>query len=426
MSFATGIDFALNQDRHDPCARFREEFNFPECPASAERVLYLCGNSLGLQPKRAAELVQEELQDWHRYGVEGHWKARRPWLPYHENLSADLAGLVGARQGEVVAMNSLTVNLHLMMVSFYRPRDQRYKILIEQPAFPSDRYAVVSQLEFHGYRAIDALLEIAPREGETAIRDEDVLALIDERGDDIALVMLPGVQYYSGQLFDLQAITELAHRKGCVAGFDLAHSAGNTLMQLHDWDVDFAVWCSYKYLNAGPGAVAGCFLHERHGEDPSLPRFAGWWGHDKSSRFQMGPEFKPIAGVEGWQLSNPPILALAPLLASLDIFRRARMRELVTKSRRLTGYLEFLVQEQLGHAYEVITPAEPERRGCQLSLRLRAGAAAGRSLAKRLPELGVFVDWREPDVIRAAPVPLYNSFQDVFYFVKTLEALTGG
>ncbi|NNF52486.1 MAG: kynureninase [Gammaproteobacteria bacterium] len=423
MSYAAGIDFAIGQDRHDPCARFRDEFYFPEKPASAERVLYLCGNSLGLQPKRAAELVKEELEDWQRLAVEGHWKARRPWMPYHENLSADLAGLVGARAGEVVAMNSLTVNLHLMMVSFFRPQQGRHKILIEKPAFPSDRYAVVSQLRFHGLNAADALIEVAPRENETVIRDEDVISLIAEHGNEIALVMLPGVQYYSGQLFDIAAITDEAHRMGCIAGFDLAHAAGNTLLSLHDWDVDFAVWCSYKYLNAGPGAVAGCFLHERHGRDPSLQRFAGWWGHEKATRFEMGPEFHPIPGVEGWQLSNPPILALAPLVASLDIFRRARMAQLVTKSRRLSGYLEFLVNTQLHEVFEIITPKEASRRGCQISLRLRDGAERGRALFKRLPDLGVFVDWREPDVIRAAPVPLYNSFEDVFHFVQLLKRL---
>jgi len=423
MSYAAGIDFALNQDRHDSCARFREEFYFPEKPRAADRVLYLCGNSLGLQPKRAAELVAEELQDWQRLAVEGHWKARRPWMPYHENLGADLAGLVGARAGEVVAMNSLTVNLHLMMVSFFRPRPTRNKILIEKPAFPSDRYAVVSQLEFHGLDPAEALIEIAPREGETIIRDEDITALIAERGAEIALVMLPGVQYYSGQLFDIAAITDEAHRQGCIVGFDLAHAAGNTLLSLHEWDVDFAVWCSYKYLNAGPGAVAGCFLHERHGRDPSLQRFAGWWGHEKATRFEMGPEFRPIPGVEGWQLSNPPILALAPLIASLDIFRRARMPQLVHKSRRLSGYLEFLVNTQLENLFEIITPAEQSRRGCQISLRLRGGADRGRALFERLPELGVFVDWREPDVIRAAPVPLYNSFEDVFHFVQVLRQL---
>lgn len=423
MSYASGIDFALGQDRHDPCARFREEFHFPDKPANAERVLYLCGNSLGLQPRSAAQLVQEELEDWQRLAVEGHWKARRPWMPYHENLAADLAGLVGGRPGEVVAMNSLTVNLHLMMVSFYRPRPQRFKILIERQAFPSDRYAVISQLRFHGLNPDEALIEVAPRTHETLIRDEDLLAGIAEHGKEIALVMLPGVQYYSGQLFDMAAITDQAHRMGCMVGFDLAHAAGNTLLNLHDWDVDFAVWCSYKYLNAGPGAVAGCFLHERHGRDPSLQRFAGWWGQDKSSRFEMGPDFHPIPGVEGWQLSNPPILALAPLLASLDIFRRARMAQLVHKSRRLTGYLEYLVKTELDEVFEIITPAAEARRGCQLSLRLRAGATHGRELFKRLPELGVFVDWREPDVIRAAPVPLYNSFEDVFHFSEALKML---
>ncbi len=421
MSYASGIDFALTQDKHDPCARFRDEFNFPDPPPGVDRTIYLCGNSLGLQPKRAAKLVEEELEDWRRLAVEGHWQARRPWMPYHENLAADLAGLVGARPGEVVAMNSLTVNLHLMMVSFFRPRPDRYKILIEQPAFPSDRYAVVSQLEFHGLSPADALIEVAPRDGESSIRDEDILDLIEEHGDTLALVMLPGVQYYSGQLFDMQTITDHAHRKGCMVGFDLAHAAGNALLHLHEWDADFAVWCSYKYLNAGPGAVAGCFIHERHGRDPSLTRFAGWWGHEKATRFEMGPDFHPIPGVEGWQLSNPPILALAPLIASLDIFRRARMPQLVVKSRRLTGYLEFLVHAELDDIFEIITPAEESRRGCQLSLRLRDGG--GRALFERLPELGVIVDWREPDVIRVAPVPLYNSFQDVFYFVQTLKGI---
>ena len=423
MTYAPGIDFALTQDRHDTLAHFRDEFGFPDASPGCERVIYLCGNSLGLQPRNAAVLVQEELEDWRRLAVEGHWKARRPWLPYHENLSTHLASLVGARPGEVVAMNSLTVNLHLMMVSFFTPGGNRHKIVIEKPAFPSDRYAVVSQLQYHGLRVTDSLIEIAPREGEHHIRDEDIARVIEEHGDSIALLVLPGVQYYSGQLFDMETITDLAHNKGCMVGFDLAHAAGNTRLQLHDWDVDFAVWCSYKYLNAGPGAVAGCFVHERHGRNPSLKRFAGWWGHDPASRFEMGPEFRPIPGVEGWQLSNPPILALAPLVASLDIFRRARMTELVTKSHRLTGYLEFLVSAELGDVIEIITPEDAARRGCQLSLRLRAGASSGQKLAQQLPAHGVIVDWREPDVIRAAPVPLYNSFQDVFHFVRVLKQL---
>lgn len=423
MIFAPGIDFALAQDSSDPLARFRDEFGFPDAPPGVQRSLYLCGNSLGLQPKRAASMVEEELEDWRRLAVEGHWKARRPWLPYHENLSANLASLVGARPGEVVAMNSLTVNLHLMMVSFFSPNAKRHKIVIEKPAFPSDRYAVVSQLRFHGLDPAESLVEIAPREGEHVIRDEDITQVVEDQGESIALVLLPGVQYYSGQLFDMQSITELAHRKGCAVGFDLAHAAGNTPLQLHDWGVDFAVWCSYKYLNAGPGAVAGCFIHERHGSDPSRQRFAGWWGHEKATRFEMGPEFRPIPGAEGWQLSNPPILALAPLVASLDIFRRARMTELLGKSHKLTAYLEFLVHTELNETFEIITPADPSRRGCQLSLRVRAGAANGHRLYEQLPGQGVFVDWREPDVIRAAPVPLYNSFQDVFHYVQVLKRL---
>lgn len=409
--------YAAEQDRADELAGFRERFLIPKRDNLNEEI-YLCGNSLGLQPTTAREFIDQELREWELLGVRGHFAARRPWMPYHEFLTEKTAELVGALPSEVVNMNTLTTNLHLMMVSFYRPTAKRYKLLIEKGAFPSDRYATESQVRFHGYDPDDALLEIGPREGETVIRDEDLYALIESQGDEIALIMLPGVQYYSGQVFDMQEITRLGHRKGCEVGFDLAHATGNIVMQLHDWNVDFAVWCNYKYMNAGPGAVAGCFVHENHHRE-ELPRFAGWWGHDKQTRFRMGPDFRPIPSVEGWQLSNPPILALAPILASLEIFHEAGMQRLRAKSERLTGYLEHLLRERLPDNVEIITPSEPSRRGCQLSLRVKT--RDGRKVFETLENGGVTCDWREPDVIRVAPVPLYNSFVDVSRFVQELE-----
>lgn len=424
MTFRNDITFAAEQDRADELAHFRERFHIPKRD-NLDPEIYLCGNSLGLQPKSTREFVEQELAEWELLGVHGHFAARRPWMPYHEFLTEKTAELVGAKPSEVVNMNTLTANLHFMMVSFYRPTPERYKLLIEKPAFPSDRYAAESQVRFHGFDPKDALLEIGPREGEAVIRDEDLYALIEKHGNEIALILLPGVQYYSGQVFDVAEITRLGHRKGCVVGFDMAHATGNIVQRLHDWNVDFAAWCNYKYMNSGPGAVAGCFVHERH-HRKDLPRFAGWWGHDKSTRFRMGPEFRPIPGAEGWQLSNPPILALAPILASLEIFHEAGMQRLRAKSERLTGYLEFLLRDRLPDRIEIITPREPSRRGCQLSLRVTENAPVqGRRVFETLEANGVTCDWREPDVIRVAPVPLYNSFMDVHRFVDELEGALG-
>jgi kynureninase len=410
------IDQARELDRVDPLAAWRKRFHIPPGPDGAPSI-YLCGNSLGLQPDTTRQMIEEELDDWARLGVLGHESARRPWMPYHERLTELTARLVGAEPLEVVQMNTLTVNLHLMMVSFYRPTRERHKLLIEAPAFPSDRYAAESQVRFHGFDPAESLVEIGPREGESVIRDRDLAELIEREGDEIALVMLPGVQYYSGQVFDLEGVTRLARERGCAVGFDLAHAVGNVPLRLHDWGPDFAVWCNYKYVNAGPGAVGGCFVHERHAERFDLPRFAGWWGHDKKTRFQMGPEFHPMAGAEGWQLSNPPILSLAPVLSSLDMFDEAGMDALRDKSLKLTDFLLEGI-DGLGARVEVLTPREPARRGCQLSLRLTSGD--GRAVFGRLQEAGVICDWREPAVIRVAPVPLYNRFEDVYRFVQTL------
>jgi len=412
---------ALELDGQDPLARFRERFHLPEGDDGRELV-YLCGNSLGLQPKTTAGELGEVLEAWKNLGVEGHMEGEKPWISYHELLTEKGAALVGAKPSEVVHMNTLTVNLHLMMVSFYRPREGRYKILLERQAFPSDRYAVESQVRLHGHAAEDALIEIGPREGEALIREEDLHGAIEREGPSIALILLPGVQYYSGQVFDMRRIAELGHAQGCAVGFDLAHAAGNIPLELHEWGADFACWCTYKYLNSGPGAIAGCFVHERHVKRPGLLRFAGWWGHDKSTRFEMGPDFRPIPTAEGWQLSNPPITALAPVLASLEIFAEAGMQALRVKSLRLTGYLEFLLRERLAGRIEIITPTAPEKRGCQLSLRIvGAGGRTGRAVFDALGIAGAVCDWREPDVIRVAPAPLYNSFADVHRFTELLE-----
>lgn len=407
-------------DRRDALGGFRERFHIP--PHSGGESVYLCGHSLGLQPKAAARYLEEELEAWQQLAVEAHFRGRRPWQDYHERFAAPLAALTGAREAEVVCMNGLTVNLHLLMVSFFRPTPRRYKLLIERSAFPSDRYAAISQLRFHGLDPAQALIEVAPREGEDVLRDEDVVEAIRAAGDSLALVLLPGVQYRSGEVLDIERLTAGAQGVGALAGWDLAHAIGNLPLALHDWGVDFAAWCSYKYLNGGPGAVAGAFVHARHGRDPGLPRFAGWWGHDKRERFRMGPEFVPIPGAEGWQLSNPPVLGMAALLASLELFTEAGMAGLRIKSLALTGLLERRLKEKLHQRVEVLTPASPARRGCQLSLRLRDGTAVGRQVFARLSERGIVCDWREPDVIRAAPVPLYNRFADVERFVEALTA----
>jgi len=421
MSYQPTREHALNRDRADTLASFRSRFHLPP-GRTRPTAIYLAGNSLGLQPTTVRALVDEELDDWARHGVAGHLDSRRPWLPYHEPLAQDTALLVGARPDEVVNMNTLTVNLHLMMVSFFRPTLERPCILIEAGAFPSDRYAVASQLAFHGLNVRDALLEVAPRPGEHCIRADDLYALLEREGHQIALVLLPGVQYRTGQAFDLARITKIARAKGCRVGFDLAHSIGNLPHALHDWGPDFACWCSYKFLNAGPGAIGGCFVHERHAHAAGLPRFAGWWGHDKATRFLMGPNFKALPGAEGWQISNPPILSMAPLIASLALFREAGMQRLREKSIALTGFLEFLLENRLSNVIEIVSPHHPAERGCQLSLRLRAGVGRGKAVFDEISRHDVVCDWREPDVIRAAPVPLYNSFEDVWDFVEILGA----
>ena len=416
-------------DLQDPLKHFRERFLFPEGPDGGE-IVYFTGNSLGLQPKTVRAYVEQELDDWARLAVEGHLNAKHPWLPYHEFVTEPMARVVGAKPVETVVMNSLTVNLHLLMVSFYRPTPERYKIIIERGAFPSDQYAVESQLKFHGYRGeppasgggSPSLIQLTPREGESTLRTEDILETIDREGEELALILLGGVNYYTGQAFDMKSITKAGHKKGCMVAFDCAHAAGNLELKLHDWDVDFAAWCSYKYLNAGPGGIAGIFVHERHSHSFDLPRFAGWWGHDKETRFLMGPKFKPLEGAEGWQISNPPILQLAALRASLEVFDEAGIAKLRAKSVQLTGYLETLLDQIDDERISVITPRDPEQRGCQLSIKVKN---ADKSLFDKITSSGVSADWREPDVIRVAPVPLYNSFSDVCKFVSVLrEALS--
>ncbi len=419
IPFESTEQFAKKMDNTDPLANYRNQFHIP-IQKNGEEHIYLCGNSLGLQPKTTRSYIEQELLDWEKFGVEGHFHARTPWMPYHEFLTQAMANVVGAKPIEVVVMNTLTVNLHLMMVSFYRPTSERFKILIESDAFPSDRYAVASQISFHGYDPAEALLELKPRTGEELIRHEDIEALLEKEGSQIALVMIGGVNYYTGQLFNLKEITTLAHQQDCLVGFDLAHAAGNIELQLHDSNIDFAVWCSYKYLNSGPGSLGGCFVHERHAHDFSLHRFAGWWGHNKTTRFGMRDAFDPIPGAEGWQLSNPPILSLAAMRASLDIFNQVGMKKLNEKTKKLTGYLEFLLDEVANEKIKIITPRDKTQRGCQLSIQVKD---ADKSLFDCITEKGVIADWREPDVIRVAPVPLYNSFKDVWSFAKILEGV---
>lgn len=406
-------------DASDALASMREQFHIPQRPDGSS-VVYLCGHSLGLAPKQAARIVQEEMDVWARQAVAGHFASPRPWLSYHEQVCASLARLAGAQPLEVVAMNSLTVNLHLMLTSFYSPTPQRYKILIEKQAFASDRYAVASHIRQRGGNPREALLEIAPRPGEDMLRTDDVCALLEREGAQIATVVLPGVHYLNGQCFDMAAIAAQARRQGCKIGFDLAHAIGNVPLRLHDWNVDFAVWCGYKYLNGGPGGIGGCFVHERHARDAELPRLAGWWGHDKATRFDMPEQFMPLAGAEGWQISNPPILATAPLLASLPLFDAAGMEELRRKSVLLTRYLEDLLTSRLKVDMTILTPADPAARGCQLSLRLHRPPERARLVHSALDRQGYIGDWREPDVIRVAPVPLYNTYLDVWSFVEQL------
>ena len=418
--FQPGGEFAIAMDERDPLREFRQRFLFPK-RADGDCV-YLCGHSLGLQPKAAAQYVEQELEEWARLGVEGHVRAKNPWMPYHRLLTERVAELVGAHPLEVVVMNSLTVNLHLMMVSFYRPTAARHKILIERGSFPSDQYAVKSQIRFHGFDPATSLIELTARPGESCLRAEDIESLIGREGHSIALILLGGVNYVTGQAFDMAAITRCGHARGCAVGFDLAHAAGNLVLKLHDWGPDFAAWCSYKYLNGGPGCIAGCFVHERHARSPDLPRLAGWWGHDEQSRFEMGENFQPMPGAEGWQLSNPPILSLAALRASLDIFHEAGMERLRAKSVSLTSYLEFLLKQDASRKFSVITPSGSGQRGSQLSIQIFQN---GKSLCARLASEGVLGDWREPDIFRVAPVSLYNSYQDVFRFAQRFAAVVG-
>ncbi|HET8898371.1 MAG TPA: kynureninase [Rhodanobacteraceae bacterium] len=417
--YADGLDWARAADAADPLAAFRDEFLIP--PHEGGDTAYFCGNSLGLQPRGVRAALDYELDQWSGQAVEGHFRGKLPWMDYHEFVRDDLAAVVGAKPLEVVAMNTLGVNLHLMMASFYRPTAERHAILIEGGAFPTDRYAVASQIRFHGFDPDTALLELGADEPNGSISAEAIEQVLAAHGAQIALVLLPGVQYRTGQAFDLAAISRLAHAHGCQIGFDLAHAVGNLPLALHDSNADFAIWCSYKYLNAGPGAVAGAFVHERHAH-AALPRFAGWWGHDKSTRFQMGPEFVPTPGADGWQLSNPPILALAPLRVSLALFQRAGMAALRQKSEHLTGYLEWLVEQRLSRVLDVVTPREPARRGAQLSIRVKGGREHGRDLFEYLLAHGVLGDWREPDVIRISPVPLYNRYTDCLRFADAVAA----
>lgn len=406
-------------DAHDPLPTLRHEFHVPR--HDGQEMAYFCGNSLGLQPRGVAAAITAELEDWAELAVEAHFRGRSPWMHYHGFVREPLAALVGAESQEVVAMNTLTANLHFLMVSFYRPTAERPAILIEAGAFPSDRHAVESQIRFHGFNPDTDLIELQPDEPAGTISMAAIERVLAEQGQRIALVLWPGVQYRTGQAFDLKEITRLGHAKGCIVGFDLAHAAGNLALHLHDSGADFAAWCHYKYLNSGPGAVAGAFVHARHART-DRPRFAGWWGHDAATRFKMGPAFQPTPGAEGWQLSNPPVLALTPLRVSLELFQRASMAALRAKSERLTGYLESLIDARLTGVLDVVTPSDPRRRGAQLSLRVLGGRERGRALFEFLEARGVLGDWREPDVIRISPAPLYNTHADVLRFAQTVEA----
>jgi kynureninase len=417
-------EHALALDAGDPLREWRERFVLPHEPDGRELV-YLCGHSLGAQPTLAADYVEEVMRDWRALGVEGHFSAPHAWVSCQERLAPTLARLAGALEHEVVAMNTLTVNLHLLLVSFYRPAGSRTALLIERGAFPSDRHAAESQVRFHGLDPARDLIEIAPREGESCLRDEDVLAAIEREGPRVATILLPGVQYLTGQSLDIAAITAAGHRAGCEVGFDLAHAIGNVPLDLHGQDVDFAAWCSYKYLNGGPGCVAGAFVHERHGRRTDLPRFAGWWGHDAATRFEMGADFRPIPGAAGWQPGNPPILAMAPLAASLEHFAQLGLQALRRKSVALTGYLDALVRARLPGKVTILTPPDPEARGAALSLRIECDRASARAAFDGLRARGIVPDWREPGIVRAAPVPFYNGFDDAWRFVDALATELG-
>ena len=422
MNYQNRLEFAKQLDEQDELKSFRNKFYIPI--VNGKECIYFTGNSLGLQPKTTQDYVVNELEDWANFGVEGHFHARKPWMPYHEIFPKQLSKIVGCKENEVVVMNSLTVNLHLLMVSFYRPTNERFKIICEAKAFPSDQYAFESQVKYHGLNPADVIVEVSPREGEHALRTEDILSVIQEHGETTAVVLFGGVNYYTGQLFDIKAITAAAHAVGAFAGFDLAHAAGNVELKLHDWNVDFACWCSYKYLNSGPGGVAGAYIHEKHAADTSIPRFGGWWGYTKETRFKMEKGFEAIPTAEGWQLSNAPILNMAAHKASLDIFEEAGMDKLHAKRKQLAAYLHYILADinskQAEKIIEVITPSNEEERGCQVSMLMLKN---GRQIFDELTRQGVIADWREPNVIRVAPVPLYNSFEDIYQFGKIISSL---
>ena len=422
MNYQNTKAFAQQQDELDPLKKYRDQFYMPH--SDRERCAYFCGNSLGLQPKSARQAIAQEFEDWANLGVDAHFEGSNPWFSYHEKLSAPMARIVGAKASEVVCMGSLTNNLHLLFVSFYRPTSKRFKIISEAKMFPSDRYLLETQVQFHGFDPDEAIVEIHPRAGESLIREDDILKAIQENADELALVFFGGVNYFTGQLFDMQKLTDAAHAVGAIAGFDLAHAAGNVPLQLHDWDVDFAAWCSYKYMNASPGNVAAIFIHERHGENTDMPRFGGWWGHDKKTRFLMESGFRPMKGAEGWQLSNAPVFSMSILKSSLEIFDDAGMAALRRKSEKLTGYLEFVIdsldEEFPDVGIKIITPRDPAQRGGQISLLIEGRE---RDVFDKLTEAGVISDFREPCMIRLAPVPLYNSFEDVYTFGEVLKEI---
>lgn len=417
MEFSTDKSFALQMDQNDPLKSFRSQFLIPKAVGGEK--IYFLGNSLGLQPKRTREFLDRELQKWQDLGVDGHFKGNNPWYNYHEYTKRSLARLVGCNEGEVVMMNNLTSNLHFLLVSFYQPTKERFKIIAEEGAFPSDQYVLESQVRFHGFDPESAILEIKPREGEFTLRTEDILDFIEQHKDEACLVFMGGLQYYTGQVFNMQRITEAAHKNGMIAGFDLAHAAGNIPLSLSDWQVDFAAWCGYKYLNGGPGGTSAVYVNEKYSNDLSLQRFAGWWGHDEEARFQMEKGFKPMHGADGWQVSNSNILSAAALWASLEIFDETDPGALRDKSIRLTGYMEFLLKSIPSYRewFEIITPSDPDQRGCQLSLFFHK---AGRAVFDHLESNEIIVDWREPNVIRAAPVPLYNTFSEVYKLYSSL------
>jgi len=422
MNFETTLSFAQSLDANDPLKKFRERFHIPK--VNGKEVIYLTGNSLGLLPKKAREYVEQEFVDWEHYGVEGHFEAKNPWFYYHHFHREALAKIVGAKKDEVVAMGSLTANLHLLLVSFYQPTKERYKIMMEANAFPSDQYAIETQVKYHGFNPDDAIIELSPRENEDTIRTEDILQKIEEHKNSLASIMIGGVNYLSGQVFDIKAITDAGHKANVFVGFDLAHAAGNVILKLHDWNVDFACWCGYKYLNSGPGGVAGIFVHEKHAKNFSLPRFGGWWGNSEATRFEMKKGFIPQEGAAGWQVSNAPVFNMAIHRASLEIFEEAGMENLRKKSEMLTGFLEVIIEEynqkNPERALKIATPKNSAERGCQLSL---MALSNGKEIFTRLKEMNVIVDWREPNVIRMAPVPLYNSFEDVFQVGEILNSL---